>query len=138
MKINLTSLWTIVGIYIVFIVGAIIYFIGLQNFGFNGLDFVRGGKNHIVGLDDITIVITLVLSAVLLVLSVAAFLRKKTARFLVMSLVFFFFALKEFIILIENFFPGEHIYIPNAVVALELLILLSFALFVYNSRERKK
>ena len=134
MKINSASIWTILLIYAIFIVGAFIYFVGLQHFGFNDLNFVVEGKDQALTPLDIVIILTLILAIVLLVISLAAFNRKKTTKMLVISLVFFFFAVKEFLTILDNFFPGERIYTANAIGALELLILLSFVLLIYKMK----
>ncbi len=132
MRINLTSFMGIVLIYTAFIVLALIYFVGLQQFGFRGFHFVVEGKDKILAPLDIFIIATLAISLILLMISLAAFSRKKTVKIFIISLVFFFFTIKELLAMLENFFPEENIYIGNASGALELLILVSFVLLIYN------
>jgi hypothetical protein len=132
MRINLTSFKGISIIYVAFIIVAGIYFGVLQQFGHAGSSFVIGGKDYTVSPLDIIIIITLMISIVLLLLSLFAFSRKKTVRIFIISLVFFFFTARELFIVLDNFFPKENIYIGNAVGILELFILLSFVLLIYN------
>jgi len=132
MRINLTSFLGIVLIYAVFIAGALIYFVGLQQFGYHGFRFAMEGKDRTLTHLDIAIIVAFVVSFVLLMISLFAFGRKKTVKIFIISMVFFFFTIKEFLITLENFFPEENIYIGNATGALELLILVSFVLLIYN------
>ena len=138
MRINITSFKGIALIYGIFIAGAIIYFGILQQFGYNGFSFVLEGKDRTLTPLDALIIVTLVFSVILLIVSLAAFSRKRTVKIFIISLAFFFFAVKEFLITVENFFPGENIYIGNAGGALEFLILLSFVLLIYNISRPKK
>ena len=124
MKINLTSYKGIALLYTIFIIGALIYFVGLQQFGYHGFQMSLSGKDHAINPLDFVLVVTFILAAILLVVSLVAFGRKRTVKMFVISLIFFFFTIKEFLILLENFFPSENIYIGNATGALELLILL--------------
>lgn len=132
MQIKLTSYLGIAIIYGIFIIGALVYFVALQHFGYYGSVFRMGGHDSIVSPLDVVLIITFIISTILLIIALVAFGRKKTIRMFVISLTFFFFTVKEFLIMLENFFPGENIYIGNATGALELLILLSFVLLIYN------
>lgn len=132
MRISLTSFRGIAIIYILFLIGAVIYFMVLQNFGYHGFNFVMEGKDKTLTPLDLAIFGALIVSLTLLVISLTAFGRKKTVKLFIISLVFFFFTIKEFLITLDNFFPEETIYIGNATGALELLILLSFVLLIYN------
>jgi hypothetical protein len=138
MKINLASFKGIALVYVAIAIIACVYFVGLQHFGYNGFNFVIEGKDRIVSPLDVVIILTFVISVVLLLISLAAFGRKKTVRIFIISMAFFFFTVKEFLILLENFFPRENIYTGNAAGALEFLILLSFVLLIYNIYRPKR
>ncbi len=138
MYINLTSFKGIGMIYAVFIILALFYFVGLQHFGYNGFQFEMCGKDKILTPLDIVILTAFVISFILLMLSLFAFSRKKTVKIFTISLVFFFFAVKELLEILENFFPNENIYTGNSVGVIELLILLSFVLLIYNIYRPKK
>ena len=131
-KINFASPWVIALIYAIFIIGAFVYFVGLQGFGFNGLQFSAQGRDQAFTPLDILIILTLILALSLMTISLLAFNRKKTTKLLIVSVVFFFFALKEFLDVMDNFFPSEKIYTLNAIAVLEVLILFSFVLIIYK------
>lgn len=132
MQLKLTSYLGIALIYGIFIAGALVYFVGLQHFGLNGCSFSVGGNDNVVTPLDVALTAIFILSAALLVISLVAFGRKKTVKLFIISLTFFFFTVKEFLVMMNNYFPGENIYIGNALGALELLILLSFMLLIVN------
>lgn len=127
-------------IYFIVVSSFFIYFGLLQQFGVEGLVFNIGGRDHTVTPLDALILVATVAALFLLVISLIAFKRTKDTRILIISIAFFFFAVKEFLFMLENFFPGEFIYIDNAERALELLILLSFVMLMYGThrREQKK
>jgi len=53
-------------------------------------------------------------------------------KLFLISIAFFFFAIKEVLVVFENFFPNEYIFIDNASRGLELLTLISFILLLYR------
>lgn len=119
-------------IYAVIIVGSLIYFVALQNFGSGGLEFWVPGRDNAFTLFDILIIVTLPIALVLLAISTLAFFRKPRLRLFLISVAFFFFAVKEALFLLKNFFPNEFIFIDNAERALEFLILVSFIFLMYR------
>lgn len=125
-------------VYAAVIVVSAVYFVALQNFGFKGLLFTVEGRDRIINPIDVLILAVTIVSLFLLFISVLAFRRTKDTRVLIVSMAFFFFAVKEILFLFENFFPGEHIYIDNAERVLELLILLSFSMLMYGTYSRTK
>lgn len=133
---KLTSYSMVAAIYAVFIVGLVFYIVILQQFGFHGLQFQIGGKDNLITALDILILGTTVVSFALLGISMLAFRRKKDVRIFIVALAFFFFAAKEFLFLLDNFFPKEAVYIGHAERGLEFLILLSFMMLMYTSRSR--
>ncbi|MBS3053277.1 MAG: hypothetical protein J4469_02130 [Candidatus Aenigmarchaeota archaeon] len=129
-----SSYYAVAGIYAFFIVALVFYIVVLQQFGFHGLEFQIGGKDNIITTLDLLILGTTVASFALLGISLIAFKRKKDIRIFIISLAFFFFALKEFLFLIDNFFPRETVFIGHAERGLEFLILLSFMMLMYIYR----
>lgn len=124
----------IIAIYGFFIVSLVFYLTILQHFGFRGLQFQIGGKDGMITAIDLVIIISTIASFALLGISVLAFRKKRDIRIFIVSLAFFFFALKEFLSLIDNFFPKEAIFIGNAERGLEFLVLISFMMLMYKSR----
>lgn len=133
---KISSYYLIAAIYAVFILGLVFYLVILQHFGFKGLQFQIGGKDNTITALDMLIFVSTIASFALLGISLFAFKRKKDIRIFIISLAFFFFALKEFLFVIDNFFPKEAVYIGNAERGLEFLILLSFVMLMYTSRSR--
>lgn len=125
-------------VYAVVIIGAIVYFGFLQHFGFRGLLFNIAGKDHVVNPVDALILAVTLAAFFLLAISLLAYRRTNDSRILIVSLAFFFFAVKEFLFLLDNFFPQENIYIGNAERTLELLILLSFMMLMYGTFKRSE
>ena len=128
------SVKVIVIAYAVVIIGALFYFAVLQGFGFKGLEFSISGKDRVLAAVDILIVLSTIASFLLLIISLTAFSRRGDLRLFVISFAFFFFTLRQVLFLLENFFPGENIYIFHAVHTLDLLILLSFILLMYRKK----
>jgi hypothetical protein len=126
----------VVAVYVIVILGAIVYFGVLQQFGYKGLSFNLGGKNNVIDIFDILIIILTAAALVLFVISLIAYRRTRDLRILVVSMAFFFFAVKELLFVMQNFFPGEFIYIDNAERVLELLIVLSFIMLMYGVSRR--
>ena len=93
-------------IYAAIIVGSLIYFVALQQFGSGGLEFWVPGRDNAFTLFDVLIIVTLPIAVVLLIISALAFFRKPQLRLFLISVAFFFFAVKEALFLLENFFPN--------------------------------
>lgn len=129
--------YVVLAVYVIVIIGAIIYFGFLQQFGFKGLLFQIEGRDHIIDPVDALIIIATIVAIFLFAISLLAYSRTRDTRILIVSLAFFFFAVKEFLFLFENFFPGEFIYIDNAERTLELLILLSFMMLMYGTYRKR-
>ncbi len=123
-------------VYAIVIIGALIYFGFLQQFGYRGLVFQVGGQDRVLNVLDMLIILITIASLFLFVISIMAYRRTHDLRILIVSMAFFFFAVKEFLFLFENFFPGEFIYIDNAERVLELLILISFIMLMYGVSRR--
>lgn len=128
------SVRTIILVYAVVIIGAFFYFAILQGFGYRGLQLSISGKDQVLAPLDILIVLSTLASFVLLIISLSAFSRRGDLRLFVISFAFFFFTLRQLLFLLDNFFPGENIYIFHAVHTLDLLILLSFILLMYRRK----
>ena len=90
--------------YVVVIVGAFVYFVILQQFGYRGLIFTIEGKDHIFAPLDILIIISTIASFILLLISLTAFNRKKDLKLFIISFAFFFFTVRQFLFLLDNFF----------------------------------
>jgi len=137
MKLEKLSSYHVIGIiYAVFIIGLAFYLVILQHFGFRGLEFQIGGRDNLITALDLLILGTTIASFALLGISLLAFKRKRDVRIFIISIAFFLFALKEFLFVIDNFFPGESVYIAHAERGLEFLILLSFMMLMYIYRSR--
>src|SRR3989338_758072 len=121
--------------YAVVIVAAFVYFVILQQFGYRGLVFNMEGKDHTFAPLDIMIILSTIASSILLLISLTAFSRKKDLKLFVISFAFFFFTIRQFLFLLDNFFPAENIFIGNAVSTLDLLILLSFIMLMYRAKK---
>src|SRR3989344_1969147 len=121
--------------YVIVILAAFFYFVILQQFGYRGLVFTIEGKDHTFLPLDILIILSTVASAILLLISLTAFSRKRDLKLFVISFAFFFFTLRQFLFLLDNFFPEENIFIGNAVSTLDLLILLSFIMLMYRAKK---
>jgi len=121
--------------YAVVIVAAFVYFVILQQFGYRGLVFNMEGKDHTFAPLDIMIILSTIASSILLLISLTAFSRKKDLKLFVISFAFFFFTIRQFLFLLDNFFPEENIFIGNAVHTLDLLILLSFIMLMYRAKK---
>ncbi|MFC2142842.1 hypothetical protein ACFLQN_00410 [Candidatus Aenigmatarchaeota archaeon] len=119
-------------IYLIIIVGSLIYFGYMQSFGSKGLQFQIAGKDSFVTIFDLLIIAVIPVALILFIISAIAFNRRRDFRLFLVSVAFFFFVVKEFLFLFENFFPNEFIFIHNAERALELLILLSFVFLMYR------
>lgn len=123
-------------VYVIVVLGALVYFGLLQQFGYKGLVFTAEGKDRVLNPLDILIIIITAAALTLFAISIMAYQRTRDLRILVVSMAFFFFAVKEFLFVMENFFPKEFIYIDNAERTLELLILLSFIMLMYGVSRR--
>lgn len=129
---KLTSLSTMVIIYAVVAVSSFVYFVNLQSFGTRGLEFSVVGRDNVFNLFDMLILFTMPTALLLWALSLLAYRRKPEIRLFVVSIAFFFFAVKEFLSFLESFFPKEFIFIGHAERALEFLILISFMFLLYK------
>jgi hypothetical protein len=128
--------YIVLAVYVAVIACSVIYFGLLQHFGFSGMEFRLGGHNQMIDIMDIVILVATTASLFLLIISLLATKRTGDTRMLIISIAFFFFVIKEFLFIFENFFPGENIYIDNAERTLELLILLSFIMLIYGTYKR--
>ncbi len=129
---KLTSLYTMLVIYAVVLIASFVYFGSMQGFGARGLEFSVVGKDKAFNVFDMLILFTIPTALVLLFLSLMAYRRKPEIRLFIVSIAFFFFAVKEFLNFLDAFFPNEFIYIANAERALEFLILISFMFLLYK------
>ncbi len=129
---KLTSLYTMIIIYAIVIISSFVYFVSLQSFGSRGLEFSIVGKDNTFSVFDMLIMFTLPVALLLWVLSILAYRRKPEIRLFIVSIAFFFFAVKEFLNFLAAFFPKEFIFIGNAERALEFLILISFMFLLYK------
>ena len=129
---KITPAVAILAIYAIVIIGSVVYFVALQNFGSSGLEVHISGRDRQINLLDFMILIIMPIAFVLFIISLLAYMRKRDTRMLVISAAFFFFMVKETLFALENFFPNEFIFIANAERALELLILLSFVFLMYR------
>lgn len=133
-KWNVTSFYTIILIYVAVIVLSWIYLFMLQGFGAHGLHFSIAGKDEVFNAFDILLLAATIAAFFLVALTLLAFRKRRDNRIFILAVAFFFFALREVLILFENFFPDEYIFISNAGKALDLLILVSFAMLVYSRK----
>ncbi len=131
-KPNLASPYSIVLIYAVVIAALVIYLFFMQQFGAKGMQFHLSGRDQSITILDIAIITATVIALFLLFISLMAFRKKPDMRLFLISMAFFFFALKEFLAFFENFFPEEYIFIDNAERGLELLMLVTFILLLYK------
>ena len=129
---KLTSFKTMLIIYAVVLAASFVYFVNLQSFGSKGLEFSVVGKDNAFTVFDMLILFTIPTALLLWVLSLMAYMRKPEIRLFIVSIAFFFFAVKEFLNFLEAFFPNEFIFIANAERALEFLILISFMFLLYK------
>lgn len=129
---KLTSFKTMVIIYAVVLVASFVYFVNLQSFGSKGLEFSMVGRDNAFTVFDMLILFTIPTALLLWALSLLAYMRKPEIRLFIVSIAFFFFAVKEFLNFLEAFFPNEFIFIANAERALEFLILISFMFLLYK------
>lgn len=132
MNMKLTSFKTMVIIYAVVLAASFVYFVNLQSFGSKGLEFSMVGRDNAFTVFDMLILFTIPTALLLWVLSLMAYMRKPEIRLFIVSIAFFFFAVKEFLNFLEAFFPNEFIFIANAERALEFLILISFMFLLYK------
>ncbi|MBI5060688.1 MAG: hypothetical protein HZB67_00060 [Candidatus Aenigmarchaeota archaeon] len=123
-------------VYLLVIVFSVIYFVFMQHFGSKGLLFSVGGKDRILGLLDILIIIVTAVSIFLLVISLLALKRTNDNRMLLLSLAFFFFSMNAFLSVLDNFFPNEFIYIDHASKTLDVLVIASFLMLIYSGYKR--
>jgi hypothetical protein len=129
---RLTSLYTMLIVYAIVGIASFVYFVSLQSFGTRGLEFSIVGKDNRLTVFDMLILFTLPTALLLWSLSILAYKRKPEVRLFIVSIAFFFFAVKELLNFLDAFFPKEHIYIGNAERALEFLILISFMFLLYK------
>jgi len=129
---KLTSFSTMVIIYALVIMSSFVYFVNMQSFGAKGLEFSLVGRDNVFNIFDMLILFTIPTALLLWVLSLLAYRRKPEIRLFIVSIAFFFFAVKETLNFLEAFFPNEFIYIANAERALDFLILVSFMFLLYK------
>ena len=129
---KLTSFYTMLIIYALVGIGTFVYFVYLQSFGSRGLEFSIVGRDNVFNIFDMLILFTIPTALVLWVLSLLAYRRKPEIRLFIVSIAFFFFAVKELLNFLETFFPKEFIFVGNAERALEFLILISFMFLLYK------
>lgn len=129
---KLTSFYTMLIIYAIVIIASFTYFVSLQGFGTKGLEFSIIGRDKAFSVFDMLILFTIPTALVLWILSLLAYRRKPEIRLFIVSIAFFFFAVKELLNFLEAFFPKEFIFIGNAERALEFLILISFMFLLYK------
>lgn len=118
-------------VYGTIIAASIIYFIVLQHFTPTIGCFNMGGRDYSIGILDILIIVAVIASIFLLVISLMAFGRTNDPKMLILALAFFFFSIKEFLAVGENFFPGSYIYIDHMDKTLDVLIFMSFIILIY-------
>jgi len=119
-------------IYALVIMSSFVYFVNMQSFGAKGLEFSLVGRDNVFNIFDMLILFTIPTALLLWVLSLLAYRRKPEIRLFIVSIAFFFFAVKETLNFLEAFFPNEFIYIANAERALDFLILVSFMFLLYK------
>ncbi len=136
-KWNASTFYMIIAVYLVVIVLSGIYLFLWQGFGSKGLVFSIAGKDQVLNAFDIVLLAATLVSFFLVFISLLAFKRRKDNRIFILSIAFFFFAVNEMLQIFDNFFPNEYIFISNASKAIDLLILLSFAMLVYGRSSRK-
>jgi len=129
---KLTSFYTMLIIYTLVLGGSFVYFVSLQGFGTKGLEFSLIGKDKVFNVFDMLILFTIPTALLLWALSLLAYRRKPEIKLFIVSIAFFFFAVKEFLNFLEAFFPDEFIFIANAERALDFLILISFMFLLYK------
>lgn len=129
---KMTSFSTMVIIYALVIAASFVYFVSMQSFGANGFEFSLVGRDNVFNIFDMLIIFTIPTALLLWVLSLLAYRRKPEIRLFIISIAFFFFAVKETMNFLEAFFPNEFIYITNAERALDFLILISFMFLLYK------
>ncbi|MFH0949143.1 MAG: hypothetical protein V1802_01500 [Candidatus Aenigmatarchaeota archaeon] len=129
---KISPFYVMILIYAAVIIGSIFYFVYMQKFGTQGLEFSVTGEDRTFSIFDMLILLLTPVAFVLFIVSALAYRRKKDTRLFLVSLAFFFFLVKEVLNLLENFFPKEFIFIGNAERALEFLILLSFVFLLYR------
>ncbi len=134
---NSTNFFWIISIYLAVILFSGVYFFGWQHFGSNGLSFSIGGRNNLIDPFDIILLAATVISFFLVAISLLAFKRRKDNRLFILSLAFFFFAMHEVLLIFDNFYPGENIFIANASKVLDLLVLLSLTMLMYSKFSRR-
>ena len=136
-KWNETSFLMILGVYLVVLLFFGVYVFLWQGFGSHGLVFSLGGKNQKLDAFGVILLIATLISFFLVFISLLAFKKRKDNRLFIISVAFFFFALREVLQIFDNFFPQENIFIANAAKAIDLIVLLSFAMLVYGRHKRK-
>ena len=95
-------------------------------------DFLRPLTQQAIELDFYTRIVVFILSMALLAISVLAFKRSKSNKFLFVSIAFFLFALKWALKIADLFFsPGEFFH-RAAENVMELLILASLFIAVFK------
>ena len=134
---NSTNFFWIIAIYLAVIIFSGVYFFVWQGFGSNGLVFSIGGRDRIFTAFDAILLVAAFISFFLVAISLLAFKRRKDNRIFILSLAFFFFALREVFQIFENFYPGEGIFISNATKVLDLLVLISLTMLLYSKFSRR-
>ena len=134
---NSSSFLAIVAVYLVVLLFFGVYVFLWQGFGSHGLVFSIGGKNQVIDVFDGILLLGALVSFFLVFISLLAFQRRKDNRIFILAVAFFFFALGEVLQIFDNFFPQENLFIVNAGKAIDLIVLLSFAMLLYGRYKRK-
>lgn len=131
---NMANFYAIIAVYVIVIVLSWIYLFVLQGFGSQGLTFSISGQDQVFNAFDVVLLAATIAAFFLVGLTLLAFKRRKDNRIFILAIAFLFFAVSEILLLFENFYPAEYIFINNAVKVLDLLILLSFAMLIYGRK----
>lgn len=122
----------VIAIYIAVILLSVFYLVYIENISGTPYEFSVGGKDSYFSPFDVIIVSISVLALVLLIISFAAYKRKRNSKMLIISLAFLMFTMMGILKLIDNFLLRDYTAIGIAIQILQMLVLLSFILVLFK------
>jgi hypothetical protein len=122
----------VIAIYIAAILLSAFYLICIENISGASYEFSVGGRDLYFSPFDVVIVSISVLASVLLIISFAAYNRKRNSKMLIVSLAFLMFTVMGILKLLDNFLLRDYTAIGIAIQILEMLVLLSFVLVLFK------
>lgn len=118
-------------IYAAIVLASIVYLVAIEHIYGKRLSFAVGGQDLVFSPFDVVIVLISVIASVLVIVSFAAYRRRKNVKLFILAIAFLLFALKSILEVVDNFFLSGFTFLSVLKRVLELLVLLAFLVVLF-------